>query len=208
METNLILYGAGGHCKVIIDILLSNNQNCQLSVIDDNPQQDLILGVNIYKVVDYVISSNQKMILCIGNNIIRKKIANQFLNLSFPKAIHQLGIISPNNVIIGNGTVVMAGSVINPNSTIGKHCIINTGAIVEHDCQIEDYVHICPNVAIAGEVSIGEGTQVGIGSTIIQQLKVGKWATIGAGSVIIEDVPDYAVVVGNPGRIIKYNRYE
>ena len=99
----------------------------------------------------------------------------------------------------------MAGVIINSGSSIGKHCIVNTGAIIEHDCQISDYVHICPNVSIAGSVIINEGTQVGIGATIIQGIEIGKWVMIGAGAVIINDVPDYAVVVGNPGKVIKFN---
>ena len=50
-----------------------------------------------------------------------------------------------------------------------------------------------------------EGANIGIGAVVIQGLTIGKWSTIGAGSVIINDVPDYAVVVGNPGKVIKYN---
>jgi len=52
---------------------------------------------------------------------------------------------------------------------------------------------------------VGEGTHIGIGATVIQGIKIGKWATIGAGAVVIRDVPDYAVVVGNPARIIRHN---
>ena len=63
-----------------------------------------------------------------------------------------------------------------------------------------------PNVSLAGNVTIGEGSHIGIGSCVIQGIKIGKWATIGAGAVIIKDVPDYAVVVGNPGTIIKFNK--
>jgi len=70
---------------------------------------------------------------------------------------------------------------------------------------IEDFVHISPNSALAGGVEIGEGSQIGIGASVIQGIKVGKWCVIGAGAVIINDIPDYSVVVGNPGRIIKKN---
>jgi acetyltransferase EpsM len=55
---------------------------------------------------------------------------------------------------------------------------------------------------------VGEGSQVGIGATVIQGIKIGKWSVIGAGAVIISDVPDYSVVVGNPGRIIKNTQHE
>ena len=98
----------------------------------------------------------------------------------------------------------MVHAIINPSVSIGKHCIINSGTIIEHDCKIEDFVHICPGASLAGGVEVGEGSMVGIGSTVIQGIKIGKWATIGAGTVIVEDVPDFAVVVGVPGKIIKY----
>ncbi len=70
---------------------------------------------------------------------------------------------------------------------------------------LEDFVHISPNVAIAGGVKIGEGTHIGIGACIIPGITIGKWVTVGAGAIIIKDVPDFAVVVGNPAKIIKYS---
>ena len=91
---------------------------------------------------------------------------------------------------------------INSQVLIGRHCIINTGAVVEHDSILEDYVHISPKAAVAGNVRIGEGSHIGIGAVVIPGITIGKWTTIGAGSVIIKDVPDYATVVGNPGRIV------
>jgi acetyltransferase EpsM len=79
---------------------------------------------------------------------------------------------------------------------------------VEHECQLGDYVHISPNSALAGDVIVGEGSHIGIGAVVIPGVKIGKWVTIGAGAVVLEDIPDFAVVVGNPGKIIKYNHLE
>ena len=83
--------------------------------------------------------------------------------------------------------------------------IINTSCSIDHDCTLEDYVHVSPNATLCGTILVGEGTHIGAGATIIPNISIGKWVTIGAGAVIIENVPDHAVVVGNPGRIIKYN---
>jgi acetyltransferase EpsM len=207
MKNDLVLYGAGGHSKAIVENLTSQKKS-NLVLLDDNPSKSHIFGINVYKTNEYDLSSIQQMVLCIGNNIIRKKVANQFKNISFFSAIHKQTIISSHDVSIGKGTVVMAGVTINPSVKIGEHCIINTGAVVEHDCKIHDFAHICPNVSLAGGIEIGEGTQVGIGSSIIQSIKIGKWVNIGAGCVIVDDIPDYAVVRGNPGKIIKYNKHE
>lgn len=78
----------------------------------------------------------------------------------------------------------------------------NTNASIDHDCHINDFVHISPNATVSGGVTVDEGTHIGAGATIIPSIKIGKWAKIGAGSIIIRDVPNYATVVGNPGRVI------
>ena len=202
MENSITLYGASGHGKVIIDILNAAGVKIK-SVIDDNPISESILDISITKTSEFDMSSLGETIISIGNNKVRKKLSKS-LRANFAKAIHPSAIISL-NATIGEGTVIMAGVAINPDATIGKHCIINTNATIEHDALIADFVHICPGVSLAGNVNIGEGTQVGIGATVIQGISIGKWVTIGAGTVILNDVPDYAVVVGNPGKIIKYN---
>ena len=202
MENKIYLYGASGHCKVIVDILESNNESVEV-VLDDNPSIETIFGIPVLHSKERKNLSAIKMIVSIGDNAVRKKIVLR-LNTNFHIAIHKKAIISK-SARIEEGTVVMAGAIINHSTTIGKHCIINTGAVIEHDCIIQNYVHISPNVSLAGNVSVGEGSHIGIGASVIQGIKIGKWATIGGGTVLIKDVPDYAVVVGNPGKIIKYN---
>lgn len=205
MENSIIVYGASGHGKVIVDLLKKSKIQVK-AIIDDTPKFNELLGQPIQKAGEFEWISNEKVILAIGNNRVRKKLAG-ILNVSFVTIVHPTAIIS-DFTNIAEGTVVMAGAILNSDVKIGKHCIINTGAIIEHDCIIEDFVHVSPNASLAGGVKIGEGTQVGIGAVIIQGIKIGKWATIGAGAVIIRDVPDNAVVVGNPGRIIKVNENE
>lgn len=200
METKLYLFGASGHCKVVIDILQSNKE-VVTAILDDNPKTEVSLDVPVIQSGEFVFEKGSKLIVSIGDNVIRKKIV-QRLGSDYHIAIHPKSIISVFSSI-GEGTIVAAGAIINVDAIIGKHCIINTAAVVEHDCVIEDYVHLSPNVGLAGDVKVGEGTHIGIGAVVIQGIKIGKWATIGAGTVIIKDVPDYAVVVGNPGRIIK-----
>ncbi len=201
----LYLFGASGHGKVVIDIIKTSVKELQIEVVyDDNPKQKNILDIPVLMTISDVLNNNSlRWVISIGNNTFRKQIAEKIKG-KFERAIHNSAIIS-NTSEIGEGTVVMANAVINPDAKIGKHCIINSGAIIEHDCMISDFSHISPNVALAGGVQVGEGTHIGIGASVIQGIKIGKWCTIGAGTVILKDVPDNAVVVGNPGRIIKYN---
>jgi sugar O-acyltransferase (sialic acid O-acetyltransferase NeuD family) len=203
METSVTLYGASGHSKVIIDILKSNS-TAIAGIIDDNPKTSGILGFSVVKNEGLDYSDIQSMIISIGNNKVRQRISGQ-LKMKYVNAIHPTAVLS-NEITLGEGTVIMAGAIINPHAFIGNHCIINTGAVIEHDCHIADFAHISPHVSLAGNVQVGEGSHIGIGATVIQGIKIGKWATIGAGAVIIRDIPDYAVVVGNPGKIIKFNQ--
>lgn len=205
MENRVVLYGASGHCKVIIDIFQSNNIDVDL-IVDDNVNTKSILSKTVTYSKDLQLIANDNVILSIGNNKVRKKLANLF-KVNFIKAVHPNAIVSPFSKI-DVGTVIMAGAILNPDVKIGKHCIINTGAIIEHDCIIDDFVHVSPNASLAGNVQVGEGSQIGIGAVVIQGIKIGKWTIIGAGAVIINDVPDYVTVVGNPGKVIKINANE
>jgi sugar O-acyltransferase (sialic acid O-acetyltransferase NeuD family) len=197
----IYLYGASGHAKVIVEIL-EQQQISILGLIDTNPDIKDLLGYPVYQPTDQL-PGNPEIIICIGNNATRKRLAEK-MDANFAKAVHPFSNISA-RAVIGNGTVIMAGAVVNSNAIIGKHGILNTNCSVDHDCVLADYVHVSPNAALAGNVTVNEGTHIGIGAAVIQGIKIGKWATIGAGAVIINDVPDYAVVVGNPGKIIKYN---
>lgn len=192
----LVLYGAGGHAKVIAE-LAELSQYVELVFCEDQPSKSQIWNYPVVSKID----DGEECVLAIGNNAVRKRLADVLKN-TFVTLVHPKTQIS-NRALIGEGTVVMAGASINTDVRVGKHCIVNTNASIDHDCIIEDFVHLSPNVALAGTVSIGEGTHIGIGACVIQGIKIGRWCTVGAGTVIIKDVPDGCTVVGNPGRIIK-----
>ncbi len=200
MNKPFYIIGAGGHAKVIIEIIEEMGEKV-LAINDNDPGKKELLN---YLVSDVLPPKESNVVIAIGNNRLRKKIAAES-NVQFGTAIHPKANLS-SRCVIGNGTVVMAGATINSETVIGEHCIINTNASVDHDCILGDFVHVSPGASIAGSVAIGDGSHIGIGSSIIPGIKIGKWVTIGAGAAIIEDVPDHAVVVGVPGKIIKYNK--
>ncbi|HEY0668930.1 MAG TPA: acetyltransferase [Sphingobacteriaceae bacterium] len=201
----MYLYGASGHAKVIIDILLRNGQSIK-ALIDDNRSVQELYGYSVIHNAAEVLHAKTECIISIGNNKVRKLIAEKW-SFTYIIAIEPSAQISRGSTI-ESGTVVMANVAVNAGSYIGKHCILNTNCSIDHDCVLEDYVHISPNVALAGNISVGEGTHIGIGACVIQGIRIGKWATVGAGTVIIKDVPDYAVVTGNPGKVIRYNNQD
>ena len=195
----MILIGASGHAKVILDLLIQNKEQVD-EILDANPPATELFGVPVKKDQGTELAEATKALIAVGNNRVRKNIAEN-RKMHYVSAIHPRSYVSP-FASIGAGTVVMANASVNPHAVIGQHCIINTGAVVEHDCVLADYVHVSPNAALAGNVTVGEGSHIGIGAAVIQGITIGKWVTVGAGAVIIRDVPDGATVVGNPGRVI------
>lgn len=199
----MYLYGASGHAKVIIEILEKNGVTVH-GLIDDNRAKKRLLTYPVLGSPDPGETFEEEVIVSIGINSTRKKVVEKY-RFNYGKVLHQNAEIST-RASIGEGTVVMGNAIINSGTKIGKHVIINTAASVDHDCVIEDFVHISPNATLCGEVAVWEGAHVGAGAVIIPGVTIGKWAVVGAGAVIIKDVPDFATVVGNPGRVIKVAR--
>ena len=201
------IYGAGGHSHVIKDVLKQNGYTVT-DTFDDKPEGVHYASKNVEigarKNIAEFPHEGPPVIIAVGVNSERAEIS-EFLNCTYEKAIHQSAIVS-NTSEVGVGTVVFAGAIIQPNTKIGKHVIINTGASVDHDNIIGDYAHISPKAALCGHVEVGEGSHVGVGAVVIPKVKIGKWCKIGAGAVVLKDVPDYATVVGNPGKIIKISK--
>ncbi|QCH26952.1 acetyltransferase [Clostridium tyrobutyricum] len=209
----IVLVGAGGHCKVIID-LIESLKEYDIFGITDQKKQGTILN---YKIVgnDDELQSIYKSgvhyaFICVGgitNLSVRNNIYLKLKNLGFniPTLIHKDSIISP-YAHVGDGTCIMAGAIVNAGAHIGENCIINTGSVIEHDCKIGNNTHVSPNAALSGGTKIGCNTHIGIGSSIIQGVAIGDNVTIGAGSVVIENIPDNVVSVGVPSKIIKIKK--
>lgn len=104
---------------------------------------------------------------------------------------------------MGVGNYLQEGVIIQAEVSLGDNSSISYGSLIGHEGQIGNSVFMAPGVAIAGCVEVGDGAFIGTNATILPRLRIGRWATVGAGAVVTKDVPDYAVVVGNPARIIK-----
>ena len=194
----MYLYGASGHGKVVYDIVKACGVEV-IAFIDKSPKTEF-LGVKVMDEQSFQ-SAGEKVIISIGDNKTRRILA-QKLKASFGKAIHPSAIVA-SSVQIGSGTVVMHGAIIQADTIIGEHVIINTGSTIDHDCSLGDFVHVGPGANLCGNIQVGECTLIGAGSTVTPGRKIGSNCIVGAGTVIINDIPDGAVVVGNPGRIIK-----
>jgi sugar O-acyltransferase (sialic acid O-acetyltransferase NeuD family) len=204
--------GAGGHAKVIVDILQRRGGYEIVGLFDRDLQLwgSEILGVPVIGGDELLPEYLDKVrnaffgIGSISSSAHRKRIFEKVVGLGFTPivAVHPGATIS-DAAILGDGSVVMPGAVIAPGAKLGKNVIVNTGAVIDHDCEIGDHVHIAPGATLSGAVRVGHGSHVGVGATIIQGVKIGCDSIIGAGAVVIADVTDGVCVVGVPARKIK-----
>jgi sugar O-acyltransferase (sialic acid O-acetyltransferase NeuD family) len=197
MVEKVVLYGAGGHCKVVIDILESLGVPIGC-LVDDGFIGDNFMGYEVRKNTGVY----GKAVITIGACGTRKLIVDRIVVSKYFTAIHPSAIVS-NRAVVKEGTVVMQGAIIQSCAVVGRHNIINTGASIDHDCYVGDYVHVSPHSTLCGNVFVDEGSWIGAGSTIISGIRIGKWSVIGAGSVVTRDIPDNVLAFGNRCEIIK-----
>lgn len=209
MGKKVVIIGAGGHAKVIADIILKRadtligflDDNIKVGTKIDNQKGFEVLGKVNTSLELQEKDSELEFIIGIGNNNIRKNIAEEY-DLKYYTAIHPTANIGF-GVVIKEGTTIMANACISPSTYIGKHCIINTAAIVEHDNIIKEYVHISPNATLAGTVVVGVKSHIGAGATIINNVNVTSNVIIGAGAVVTKDITESGTYVGVPAKKIK-----
>ncbi|WP_442594323.1 acetyltransferase [Neobacillus sp. D3-1R] len=208
MKNKLLIIGASGHGKVVADIAKKMNKWQDIAFLDDNESVKKSIGLEVvgksYDAFNFI--GNSDIFVGIGNNSIREKIQTRLKEegATIPVLIHPHSTIGE-QVWLGNGTVIMAGVVINSNTKIGEGCIINTGATIDHDNIIEDFVHISPGAHLAGTVNIGQGSWLGIGSVVSNNIMITNSCRIGAGAVVVKDITEPGTYVGVPVRRVKKN---
>jgi sugar O-acyltransferase (sialic acid O-acetyltransferase NeuD family) len=195
------LIGAGGHAKVIADILIAAGRP-PAAFLDDAPQQNRVLGIAVIKGLALP-EPDSAVIVAIGDNFTREQVARHYT--VFDIAIHPSSHIS-RDAEIGPGSVVMAGVVINAGARIGSHCIINSGATIDHDCLISDFAHVAPGATLGGNVRVGSGSMVGLGANVIHGREIGEHTIVGAGSTVVRDLPPCVVAIGSPARPVRVRK--
>jgi len=207
---NIVIIGAGGHGRVVLDILRNNHQFDIAGFLDGNLalHGKEICGLEVLGDLSIVDQLNEQCvggaIVAIGDNKIRNIYAQQLktVGINLVSAIHPSVNIAQ-TAEVGKNVVIAAGANICTLAKINDSAIINTGCIIDHESIIHRAAHICPGVRIAGHVTVRPYAFVGIGATIIQGITIGEGAVVGAGAVVVQDVPAFTTVVGVPAKVIK-----
>ncbi len=208
-ERKVIIVGAGGHCRSVIDCLRSSGRTIDgILDLEYKGQKETILDIPVigsYRECVCSFDSNvTDMVLAVGDNVKRETIFNHLTRLGYrlPCVVHDTAIISRSSVL-NDGCFIGPGCVINVMASVGCNTIVNTGAIIDHETTIGSHCHVGPGTRIAGRVTIGARSFIGIGASIADNIVVGENVVVGAGSVILKDIESNSTVVGVPGRRIR-----
>jgi sugar O-acyltransferase (sialic acid O-acetyltransferase NeuD family) len=210
MNKKCIIIGAGTYGNVYAEYLKKEYHILGFADDDEELIGKEFSGLKVLGNVEEVIKNAAKDIaffVPIGDCSVRVRILKKLNRLGFrtPNYIHPTANIHDSVKIADNAVYILQGTVIMPFSRIDKYVMISSGTIITHHAHIQRGVFISFGVNIGASLTVKERAFIGIGATIMTGIKsVGENSLTGAGAVIIEDIPDNAVVVGNPGRILKY----
>jgi sugar O-acyltransferase (sialic acid O-acetyltransferase NeuD family) len=209
----LLVIGAGGHARVVVDVAEKQGRYRVAGLLDDRP------GLAGTQFMGYPVLGGRDVLrrddlpshafVAIGAPLARQawqqyleEHGYQIATLVHPSA--QVG----REVALDGGTVLMAGAIVNSGSHIGRGVIVNTAASVDHDCEVGDFAHIAPGARLAGGVHVGARAHVGIGSCVLQNIPVGDDAIVGGGAAVVRAVPAGVTVVGVPAQPLPARRRE
>lgn len=202
----VVIFGTGGHSKVIHDILIKQNRYKPVAFVSKNRNLKKFLGLDHIEEGDINKYGFKAGIIAIGDNHTRKLVCDfiqsKTNNFEFVSAIHPSAQIG-SFVEIGSGAAIMANVVVNSGTKIGAHAILNTSCSIDHDCSIEDFVSIAPGAVLGGNVSVGFSSAISLGAKVIHGKKIGVHTVVGAGALVLSDIDNNKVAYGNPCRIIK-----
>lgn len=203
---NVIIFGTGGHARVVLDLLICTGVSV-FGLIDDCPTCGALDGFPVFDANGSVWSKldDFRFVVAVGDNRIRASIFERLIT----RGGLPLTVLHPNSIVskrtkIGPGTVVMAGAIVNSGADVGTNCILNTGCSVDHDCRLGDHVHLCPGVRLSGSVRVGTHTMLGTGCCVAPGKNIGSRTVVGAGAVVIRDLPDLCCAFGNPARVQRF----
>ena len=208
-----LVWGAGGHGRVVADALLARGHEV-VGFVDADPEKigDQSLGISVVleeiALLDRIGAGQplprdaHALALGIGDNAARKSALDAVPTSLLPAIVHPGAVVSP-FAILGPGSIVLASAVVNAGARIGAGVIVNTGAIVEHDCTLAAAAHISPGAVVAGGARIGRRTWIGAGATVLPGIHVEDDAVVGAGATVIRRVPRRKTVIGVPARAIE-----
>ena len=202
--TKLVVIGAGGHARVLIELCRALGGFELLGVVAQAGPSRLmglpLLGDETH-LETWRGQGVEAACVAVGDNTSRARIGARLLALGFALSalVHPSAFLAP-SALVGAGAVVMARAVLGTDARAEMLAILNTGAIADHDVVLGEASHAAPGSVLAGHASLGAGAMLGAGAVVRPGIVVGAGAVIGAGSAVVADIAPGATMAGVPAR--------
>jgi len=200
----LLIYGAGGHAKSLMEMVKLANIHTIAGVVDDNPQLagKQVLGIPVVGTRSVLATLYAQGVRLAANGVggildinVRVKVFGLLAGAGyeFPAVVSPHAVAEPSSNI-GEGVQVFANAYVGADAVLEPRCMVNTAAVVSHDCVIGEYTHIAPGAMLAGHVHVGKRTLVGMGVTTAIGINIGSGVRVGNGAIVLADVPDKTII--------------
>ena len=212
MSKPVVVIGAGGHAKVLVDALQAAGAEIA-GLVDRNASEapKAVLGVSVLgdesRLAEYP-PEGYDLVNAVGSvkrmqarRDVYERLREQ--GYEFPEIIHPKAVAS-HDAVIRPGAQILAGAVVGPGSVVGENAIVNTNAVVDHDCDVGAHSHVAPGATLSGSVSMGEATHIGTGASVIQGVRIGRECFVAAGAVVVRRLPDKFSARGVPAKGRKF----
>ena len=208
----MLIIGAKGFAKEILQILHQNGDLDQLAFYDDiNPdiRDKLLNQFSVIKSIEqaghFFETVDNRFTIGIGNPALRYKMYQKFMERGgvFTSTISKGAEIGSYEISIGRGSNILSGVKISNNTKIGLGCMIYYNSIVTHEVEIGKFVEISPGATLLGRCKIGDFTHIGSGAIILPDVIIGNNVVIAAGAVVTKNIQDNVMVAGVPAIIKK-----
>lgn len=205
----VILLGAGGHAKVVLDLLHALGRQvlgvCDPELADQGrPQWRGLPVLGNDAAIEQYAPDGIELANGTGSlpgNTLRHRLHSKFTRQGyrFATLVHPSAILG-SGVDLGQGVQIMAGVIVQADTRIGDDVILNTGARIDHDSEVGDHVHVAPGAVLSGDVTLGDGCHIGAGATLLQGVRLGSQVVIGIGTTVLTNVASGHQQTGQPPR--------
>ncbi|WP_322805532.1 acetyltransferase [Thermanaerothrix sp.] len=201
--TAVVLYGGGGHGKVLIELIQALGMYRLVGIIDDGlAAGNQVLGVPVLggaEILPHLYQQGVRLAVNgvggIGRPEVRWRVFEILLQagLTCPALVHPAAYVERSAQLDG-GVQVLPQAYLSSAVKVGFGTVINAGVVVSHDCVLGRCVNLSPGALLAGGVQVEDFAQIGMGATINIGITIGRGARVGNGATVKADVPPGGVV--------------
>lgn len=209
----MVIIGAGGFAKELLQVILQKTPIEQVAFYDDVTSacpsrifEQFPILKNQRDLQEFFNLHGNDFVLGLGGTQYRKQLSEKVSSWggNLVSAIDKRASVGT-FIQIGTGSTVLSQACISNSVQIGKAALIYYNSVITHDCILGDFVEISPGATVLGRSQIGDLTQIGANATVLSNIKVGQNCIIGAGAVVTKNVPDNTVVAGVPAKFMRHN---